>query len=105
MKAAEKTCCGAAKSVQDLLPRLEEIIKDYKNDKGALVPVLQLAQGLFGYLPAEALKVISRELNIPYSEVTGVVSFYSFFSTNPRGKHVIRVCFGDIFIGNALSVQ
>ena len=95
MKAAEKTCsCGTDQDVQALLPRLKEIIEDYKKEKGALIPVLQLAQGLFGYLPKEALKMISLELDIPYSEVTGVVSFYSFFSTNPRGKHVIRVCLG-----------
>lgn len=95
MKPVMKTCCcGAAKEISELLPQLKEIINDYKKVEGALIPVLQLAQGLFGYLPEEALKMISEELSIPYSEVTGVVSFYSFFSTNPRGKHVIRVCLG-----------
>lgn len=93
MKAVKCTC-SSGQTVETLLPRLKEIIEDYKNEKGALIPVLQLSQGLFGYLPEEALKMISGELEIPYSEVTGVVSFYSFFSTNPRGKHVIRVCLG-----------
>ena len=94
MNQVTKSCCGAAKEVSELLPQLKEIIEDYRKVDGALIPVLQLAQGLFGYLPEEALKMISAELDIPYSEVTGVVSFYSFFSTNPRGKHVIRVCLG-----------
>jgi NADH:ubiquinone oxidoreductase subunit E len=59
-----------------------------------LIPVLQIAQGLFGYLPEEALKRISAALNKPFSEVAGVVSFYSFFTTVPRGKHLVRVCLG-----------
>jgi len=49
---------------------------------------------MFGYLPKEALKKISLKMNKSYSEVAGVVSFYSFFSTVPRGKYLIRVCLG-----------
>ena len=94
MEATAKQCCNCGQELSDLLPRLKEIISDYKNVKGPLIPVLQLAQGLFGYLPKEALRMISEELSVPYSEVTGVVSFYSFFSTKPRGKHLIRVCLG-----------
>ncbi len=56
--------------------------------------MLQLAQGIFGYLPEVALKHIARELRKPYSEVAGVVGFYSFFSTVPRGEHLVRVCLG-----------
>jgi NADH:ubiquinone oxidoreductase subunit E len=55
---------------------------------------LQIAQGLFGYLPESALKRIALGLNKSFSEVAGVVSFYSFFSTVPRGKHLVRVCLG-----------
>jgi NADH:ubiquinone oxidoreductase subunit E len=56
--------------------------------------VLQIAQGIFGYLPENVLKRIALALGKSYSEVAGVVGFYSFFSTVPRGKHLIRVCLG-----------
>ena len=56
--------------------------------------MLQIAQGIFGYLPEVALKRISIGLRKSYSEVAGVVGFYSFFSTSPRGKHLVRVCLG-----------
>ena len=79
---------------EELLGRLDEVLDDYRNKPGALIPVLQMAQGIFGYLPDAALKRISLGLNKSYSEVAGVVGFYSFFSTVPRGKHLIRVCLG-----------
>lgn len=91
----EKACvdCGEA-SEEELLIRLDEVLDRYKDRPGGLIPVLQQAQGLFGYLPEVALKRVAEGLGKPYSEVAGVVSFYSFFSTVPRGKHIIRVCLG-----------
>jgi NADH:ubiquinone oxidoreductase subunit E len=87
--------CGCEEaSEEELLARLDEVIVGYKDKPGALIPVLQLAQGIFGYLPEVALKHIALKLNKPYSEVAGVVGFYSFFSTTPRGRHTIRVCLG-----------
>jgi NADH:ubiquinone oxidoreductase subunit E len=77
-----------------VIPVVDEIIAQYRTTRGALIPVLQSVQNLLGYLPKEILTHISRELSIPYSEVAGVVTFYSFFSTTPRGKHIIRVCLG-----------
>lgn len=77
-----------------LFERIDDIIASYKDSEGALIPVLQSVQNLVGYLPKNALKYISKKLNIPYSQVSGVVSFYSFFSTTPRGRNVIRVCLG-----------
>ena len=61
---------------------------------GALIRVLQQAQGLIGYLPAPVLKTISRDLKVPISEVYGIVSFYHFFTMVPKGRHVIQVCMG-----------
>lgn len=92
----QKPCCtcGTEASEEELLARLDEIIKDYRDKPGALIPVLQIAQRIFGYLPEPALKKISLGLKKPYSEVAGVVTFYSFFSTVPRGKHMVRVCLG-----------
>jgi NADH:ubiquinone oxidoreductase subunit E len=94
--SSEKGCCHCAPepTEEELLKRLDGIIVEYKARPGALIPVLQIAQGMFGYLPECALKRISLGLGKSYSEVTGVVSFYSFFSTVPRGKHLIRVCLG-----------
>ena len=81
-------------SQQELLEKLDEIIDHYGADKGALIPILQMAQSLFGYLPDPVLSKISARLEKPFSEVAGVVSFYSFFSRTPQGKHQIRVCLG-----------
>jgi len=73
---------------------LAQVIKEYQGKPGALIPVLQIAQTLFGYLPPDVLRTISEQLNEPYSRVYGVVTFYSFFSQVPRGKYLIRVCLG-----------
>ncbi len=87
-------CCGQEASEEELLQRLDGVLESYRGKPGALIPVLQITQGLFGYLPETALKKIALALGKSYSEVCGVVSFYSFFSTQPRGKHLIRVCLG-----------
>ena len=86
--------CVCETPEEELLARVDEVLSAYRNKPGALIPVLQQTQGVFGYLPDAALRRISRELDKPYSEVAGVVSFYSFFSTTPRGKHLVRVCLG-----------
>ena len=81
-------------SISEAVIILDDIINDWSGEKGALIPVLQSAQNLLGYLPEEILVHISEKLVIPLSEVTGVVSFYSWFSTVPKGRHVVRVCLG-----------
>lgn len=81
-------------SDSSLFPVLNEIIDSYSGTRGALIPVLQSVQNLLGFLPKNALQYVSRKLKIPYSEVTGVVTFYSFFSTVPRGDYLVRVCLG-----------
>lgn len=91
---ATACACGSEVDETQLLVRLDEILEEYKDKEGGLIPVLQIAQGLFGYLPEHVLRRISKSLDKPYSEVAGVVGFYSFFSTQPRGKNVIRVCLG-----------
>ena len=88
------SCCCGEFSEPEMLKRLDEIIDTYKSADGALIPILQTAQNLFGYLPKNILRRIGERLRIPYSQVAGVVSFYSFFSTNPRGKNLVRVCLG-----------
>lgn len=86
--------CQEEPTEAELYSQLDDILIEYEEKPGALIPVLQIAQRLFGYLPEEAIKKISLALHKPYSEVTGVLSFYSFFSTQPRGKFLVRVCLG-----------
>lgn len=93
-KIDEAQACTHELSVEEALPIIDSIIASYRETRGALIPVLQQTQNLIGYLPEKALQHISEKMNMPYSEVSGVVTFYSFFSTVPRGKHVIRVCMG-----------
>jgi NADH:ubiquinone oxidoreductase subunit E len=85
---------GGELQIEKIFPILDDIMEGFSDTGGALIPVLQSAQNLLGYLPKEILKHISEGLEIPYSEVTGVVSFYSYFSIVPRGKFIIRVCLG-----------
>jgi len=88
-------CPGCVEATEEqLLAQLDDVLLEYANVPGALIPVLQIAQAMFGYLPEEALKKIALALGKPYSEVAGVVGFYSFFTTVPRGKHLVRVCLG-----------
>lgn len=77
-----------------ILIHMDEAIADYINKPGGLIPALQIAQSLFGYLPDIALHRISERFHKSFSEVAGVVSFYHFFSRRPQGKLQIRVCLG-----------
>jgi NADH:ubiquinone oxidoreductase subunit E len=88
------TACSERASFTELMNRLDGVLAEYRGKPGALIPVLQTAQGIFGFLPEKALKRVALSLGKSYSEVAGVVGFYSFFSTVPRGRHLIRVCLG-----------
>jgi len=76
------------------LTKLDEIINRHKGKPGCLIPVLEEAQVALEYLPVCVQKKIAKELNLPLSRVYGVVTFYSFFTMTPRGKHTVRVCLG-----------
>lgn len=87
--------CQCGNKVSD--PRLEElqqIIDNSRETSGMLIALLQETQELFGYLPGDAIKLISDELKVPSSEIYGVATFYSQFRLKPRGRNVIRVCTG-----------
>lgn len=87
-------CENAAEPKSNEALELEKVFSKYVGKKGALIPVLQAAQEIYGYLPVEVLKEISRELQIPVSKIYGVVTFYSQFHLEPRGRNIIRVCLG-----------
>jgi NADH-quinone oxidoreductase subunit E/NADP-reducing hydrogenase subunit HndA len=71
-----------------------EIISRYKDEKTPLMMILSDIQKEFGYIPLEVQELVSEEIGVPVAEIYGVVTFYSFFSLNPKGKYVIGVCLG-----------
>jgi len=83
-----------------MFDELESYIKSLnftKNDpfrKGHLIQVLHKAQEIFGYLPEEVQIFVAKKMNLHHSEVSGVISFYNFFTTTPKGKHKINICLG-----------
>ncbi len=89
-----KTCNCNKETDAEKLQRISEVIEDYKHREGSLIQILHMAQGIYGHLPLELQEYIAKELDIPLSKLSGVVTFYSFFSTTPRGDHTIRVCLG-----------
>ncbi len=74
--------------------KLADLIARYKNTKSPLIPVLEQAQEIFGYLPEKVLIIISKELGVSLAKIYGVVTFYSFFSLYPKGEYAISVCLG-----------
>ncbi len=74
--------------------RLDAIIEKYRGKPGALIPVLEEAQLVLEYLPAAVQRRVAKGLNLPLAQVFGVVTFYSFFTMKPRGRHTVRVCLG-----------
>lgn len=73
---------------------LIKAIEEHKGDAGALMPILQEAQEIYGYLPIEVQSIISEKTGIPLAEIYGVVTFYSQFSLNPKGEYKIAICLG-----------
>ena len=86
--------CTACAESQEKINDLKKIVDKYKDTEGSLIQVLHEAQELYGYLPLEVQREISKLMNIPLAEIYGVVSFYTQFSINPKGKYQISVCMG-----------
>lgn len=78
----------------NVIEQVEAICDKHGNKPGELINILHEAQSLHGYLPEEMQRIIARKLIIPASKVYGVVTFYSFFTMTPKGKHPISVCLG-----------
>ena len=79
---------------KEQVDKIREICKSFDNQSGELINVLHKVQGNFGYLPAEVQEVVAQELDVPVAKVYGVVTFYSFFSMLPKGRHPISICTG-----------
>ncbi|MEI7982809.1 MAG: NADH-quinone oxidoreductase subunit NuoE [Bacteroidota bacterium] len=88
------------------LSALDPLISRYKGKKGNVIPLLQGAQELLGYIPRAAFEKIAREAGIPLSDMFGVATFYAQFRLYPVGKHIIKVCHGTAcHVQNALEIS
>ncbi|PIU51778.1 NAD(P)H-dependent oxidoreductase subunit E [Candidatus Desantisbacteria bacterium CG07_land_8_20_14_0_80_39_15] len=74
--------------------KIKEILNRYKNESGALIPVMQDIQVEYRYLPKETLLFVARELKVPLSRIYSIANFYNAFSLKPKGEHLISVCLG-----------
>lgn len=76
------------------LTLMEPVFEKYRARQGALIPILQKAQGIYGYLPKEVLELISGQLKVSLAKIYGVATFYAQFYLEPRGKHILHICDG-----------
>ena len=74
--------------------QLLSVIDELRDEKGCLMPIMQRAQDIYGYLPIEVQRLISDELRVPLEKIYGVAAFYSMFNLYPKGKYAISVCLG-----------
>lgn len=86
--------CVPFRGTKEQEEALLKVIENHREQKGALMPILQEAQEIYGYLPIEVQKIIALQLDIPLEEVYGVATFYSQFTLNPKGQYKISVCLG-----------
>ncbi|MGI6552035.1 MAG: NADH-quinone oxidoreductase subunit NuoE [Bacillota bacterium] len=94
-KTVKQCCCNGSQGETGQQDRqLQQVLQEYRGQAGALIPVLQAAQDIYGYLPKHALETVAKELSLPLSKVYGVVTFYSQFHLEPRGRNIVRVCLG-----------
>lgn len=73
---------------------LKDVIIDYEKKESNLIQVLHMAQAIFGYVPAEVQHFIADQMELSVSKVNSVLTFYSFFSTQPKGKYTVSICLG-----------
>jgi len=74
--------------------KAEKILEKYKDARGAVIPILQMVQAEYGYLPEPVVDLISERLHISTNEIVGVATFYAQFHLRPRGQHIIKMCCG-----------
>lgn len=90
----KKLTTVAFNGTEEQLNQLDALIAEHKDEQGALMPILQGAQGIYGYLPIEVQQHIAEKTDHPLAEVYGVASFYSQFILNPKGDYAVNVCLG-----------
>lgn len=88
------TRCVDTMDEQEKYALLTQVIEEYEGKPSNLIQVLHYAQSIFGFVGAEVQRVIAQKMDLPLAKITGVLTFYSFFSIAPRGRHIISVCLG-----------
>lgn len=87
--------CGCRElSEEEKYSLVNDVIEEYEKKESNLIQILHMSQAIFGFLPHEVQSFIAEKMDLPISKVSGVVTFYSFFSTKPKGEYTIRVCLG-----------
>lgn len=87
-------CCCDCNNNMDKYAALQQVIDELKHEQGCLMPIMQRAQDIFGYLPEDVQNYIAKALDIPVSDIYGVATFYAQFNLEPKGKYIISVCLG-----------
>jgi len=90
----EEVCRVHSMTEADKYRLLEQVMEDYDCKENNLIQILHMAQAIFGYLPSEVQSFIAEKMDIPNSKVNSVLTFYSFFSTKPKGKYTVSICLG-----------
>ena len=89
-----KKICVPFRGTKEQEEELLKVIEELKDEKGALMPIMQRAQDIYGYLPIEVQKIISDQTGIPLEKIYGVATFYAQFNLSPKGRYQISVCLG-----------
>jgi NADP-reducing hydrogenase subunit HndA len=87
-------CQSSCGKKEDKFEFIDRVIERYKGQEGSMIPILHAIQQKLGYLPEDVQAYIAEKMEVPLSEIYGIVSFYALFSTQPKGKHKISVCMG-----------
>lgn len=90
----EEICSVHAMTETEKYRLLEQVMDDYDHKESNLIQILHMGQAIFGYLPPEVQSFIAEKMDIPNSKVNSVLTFYSFFSTRPKGKYTVSICLG-----------
>lgn len=94
MITRDEVCNVHAMTMEDKFLMLKNVIADYERKETNLIQILHMAQAIFGYVPADVQRFIADQMDLSVSKVNSVLTFYSFFSTKPKGKYTVSICLG-----------
>lgn len=94
MITRDEVCSVQSMTEEEKFRLLENVITDYEKKETNLIQILHMAQAIFGYLPKEVQQFIAAQMDLSISKVNSVLTFYSFFSTRPKGKYTVSICLG-----------
>lgn len=94
MVTRDEVCNVHAMTMEDKFLMLKNVIADYERKESNLIQILHMAQAIFGYVPSDVQRFIADQMDLSVSKVNSVLTFYSFFSTKPKGKYTVSICLG-----------